>query len=121
MLQWICVRNLETGETEKIQSPLLFALIGAVPHTEWLAGVVERDSKGYIVTGRDLLVEGESAWHEDRLPLEYETSMPGVFAVGDVRHNSVKRIASAVGEGAVAVKVVHEYLSTVSEAASVTS
>lgn len=115
-LQWIRVRNLETGETETIQSPLLFVLIGAVPHTDWLAGVVQRDSKGYIVTGRDLFAEGQSAWREDRLPLGYETSLPGVFAVGDVRHNSVKRIASAVGEGAVAVKFIHEYISTLSEA-----
>ena len=78
-------------------------MIGALPHTEWLAAVVQRDAHGYLVTGADVSEGG-------RRPTRYETSMPGVFAAGDVRHGSEKRVASAVGEGAVAVRDVHDYL-----------
>jgi thioredoxin reductase (NADPH) len=80
-------------------------LIGAEPRTDWLHGAVERDHSGYVLTGRDL-----GAWPLERGPLPLETSLPGVFAAGDVRYRSVKRVSSAVGEGAIAVQLVHEYL-----------
>jgi thioredoxin reductase (NADPH) len=85
----------------------LFVLIGAHPHSDWLAGGVERDTQGFLHTGSDLL-----DWPLDRPPLPQETSSPGVFAAGDVRHGSVKRVASAVGEGASAIQQVHHYLAT---------
>jgi thioredoxin reductase (NADPH) len=82
-------------------------MIGAAPRTDWLCEVVECDNHGFIRTGRD--VSGER-WALPRTPLQFETSLPGVFAVGDVRHGSVKRVANAVGEGSVAVGSVHHYL-----------
>jgi thioredoxin reductase (NADPH) len=87
-------------------------MIGAEPHTEWLGGSVERDDRGYVLTGHDLLRAGTPppGWPLARPPLLLETSLPGVFAAGDVRHRSVKRVASAVGEGAIAVQLVYEYL-----------
>ena len=97
---------LEDSETtETVAASALFVLIGAQPHTGWLPDEVERDEGGYVVTGPDL--EG---WQLGRAPLMFETSMPGVFAAGDVRYGSVKRVASAVGAGAIAVQSVHEYL-----------
>ena len=91
----------------------LFLLIGAEPRTEWLDGSVARDAHGFVLTGNDLLVPGGAspAWPLERLPLLLETSMPGVFAAGDVRHRSIKRVAAAVGEGSTAIQLVHEYLS----------
>jgi thioredoxin reductase (NADPH) len=88
-----------------------FVRAGALD-TEWLAGSVERDDRGYILTGHDLLRSGTPPpeWPLGRPPLRQETSIPGVFAAGDVRHRSVKRVASAVGEGAVAVQLIQEYL-----------
>jgi thioredoxin reductase (NADPH) len=90
----------------------LFVLIGAEPRTDWLPSEIERDDKGFVLTGQDLLrnepmLEG---WPLERAPLLLETSMPGVFAAGDVRHRSVKRVASAVGEGSIAIQLIHEYL-----------
>jgi thioredoxin reductase (NADPH) len=89
----------------------LFLLIGAEPHTMWLAGALERDDRGFLLTGRDLL-RGEDApqgWPLRRPPMLLETSLPGVFAAGDVRHRSIKRVAAA-GEGATAIQLIHEYL-----------
>ena len=91
----------------------LFVLIGAQPRTEWLAGQLERDPDGYIATCRDLDPELSSlaaAWPLERNPYVMETSMPGVFAVGDVRHNSIKRVAAAAGEGTISIFAVHMYL-----------
>ena len=90
----------------------LFIFIGAVPRTEWLEGFVERDERGYILTGSYFNRNGPSqrGWRLERDPFLLETSVPGVFAVGDVRHNSVKRVASAVGEGSIAIQFVHQYL-----------
>lgn len=93
----------------------LFIFIGAVPHTEWLDGVVKRDERGFILSGPDLVSEGKrpKGWSLDRDPFLLETSVPGVFVVGDVRRGSVKRVATGVGEGSVAVSFIHQYLSKV--------
>ena len=90
----------------------LFVMIGAEPRTSWLPGSIERDDEGFIRTGRNLHRAGElpAGWPLKRPPLPLETSVPGVFAAGDVRHRSIKRVASAVGEGATAIQLVHEYL-----------
>jgi thioredoxin reductase (NADPH) len=100
------------GKREKLRAAGLFVLVGGTPHTQWLAGTIEMDAKGYILTGRDLLRSGHppSGWKLVREPFFLETSMPGVFAAGDARSRSVKRVASAVGEGATAIQLVHEYL-----------
>jgi thioredoxin reductase (NADPH) len=110
-LEGLVLRRCDTGATEEVPAAALFVMIGAEPHTDWLAGV-ERDDRGYILTGHDLLGPGglPAGWPHRRPPLLLETSVPGVFAAGDVRHRSVKRVASAVGEGAVAVQLVHQYL-----------
>jgi thioredoxin reductase (NADPH) len=111
-LEGLALRRRDDDTTEEVPAAALFVMIGGEPRTEWLAGV-ERDQRGYILTGHDLLgPDGWPAgWPHQRPPLLLETSIPGVFAAGDVRHRSVKRVASAVGEGAVAVQLVHQYLS----------
>jgi len=93
----------------------LFIFIGAQPRTDWLAGVVERDSLGFILSGPDLLRDGKKpkSWTLERDPFLLESSVPGIFVVGDVRHGSVKRVASGVGEGAVVVQFIHQYLAKV--------
>lgn len=106
-LEMLTLENVETGQREEVAGAALFVLIGAEPRTEWLGGVIQRDDRGYILTGRDL---AQQAWPLARAPLPFETSMPGVFAVGDARFGSVKRVAGAVGEGSVAVGSVHQYL-----------
>ena len=106
-LQAISVRDSATGREQIEPAGGLFVLIGAHPHSDWLADVVERDSQGFLLTGSDLV-----HWPLDRPPLPQETSTPGVFAAGDVRYGSVKRVASAVGEGASAIQQVHRYLAT---------
>ena len=111
-LERIVIKNSASGETEIVPTQALFILIGAVPHTDWLEGVVERDERGFILAGPDLSKHGErpKGWKLDRDPYLLETSVPGVFVAGDVRHGSIKRCASAVGEGSIAVQFVHQYL-----------
>jgi thioredoxin reductase (NADPH) len=93
----------------------LFIFVGAVPHTDLVAGLVERNQAGFIPTGPDLVREGRRPknWPENRDPYFLETSVPGIFAAGDVRQGAVRRVASAVGQGANAVSLIHKYLETV--------
>jgi thioredoxin reductase (NADPH) len=95
---------------DEVPAAALFIMIGGEPHTQWLPDEIARDSGGYLITDRDLLAQPEGHWNYDREPLTLETSMPGVFAAGDVRQGSIKRVASAVGEGATVVRLVHEHL-----------
>jgi thioredoxin reductase (NADPH) len=111
-LETLTLRNRTSGATEVVPASALFVMIGTEPHTQWLEGSVARDRSGFILTGRDLYRAGQlpGGWPLGRPPLLLETSMPGVFAAGDVRHRSVKRVASAIGEGAIAVQLLHQYL-----------
>jgi len=111
-LERIVLRDADTGEKESVDTGWLFVFIGAAPLTAWLDGTVTRDQHGFVRAGHDLLVEGKvpDSWPLDRPPYHLETSVPGVFAAGDVRAESAKRVASAVGEGAMAVMLVHRYL-----------
>jgi thioredoxin reductase (NADPH) len=106
-LDAVVVENNATGEYDTLEARSMFIFIGAAPHTDWLGGLVELDDGGYIRTGRDVAGNGAGPGRE---PLLLESSQPGVFAVGDVRSGSVKRVATAVGEGSMAVRLVHEHL-----------
>jgi thioredoxin reductase (NADPH) len=114
-LEAISIFCADSGQSETVPANSLFVFIGAEPKTDWLAGIVERDERGFILTGNDLLRDGKRprGWPLDRDPYLPETSVPGIFAVGDVRHGSVKRVASGVGEGSIAVQFIHQYFSAV--------
>lgn len=111
----ITLMNNKTCARETVPASALLFYVGAIPHTDWLGGVVERDAQGYICSGTHLMREGKrpSGWTPDRDPFILETSVPGIFVAGDVRHASTKGVTSGVGEGAMAVKLIHQYLSTV--------
>ena len=111
-LEALSIRNRGSGSEETVKAGHLFVFIGAAPRTEWLDGVVARDSRGFVLTGPDLITDGRRprGWTLDRDPYFLEASAPGVFAAGDVRASSVKRVASAVGEGAMAIQLIHSYL-----------
>ncbi len=111
-LERLTLRDTATGATETASAQWLFLFIGAAPLTDWLDGVVDRDERGFVVAGPDLSAEGDRprGWELDRAPYHLETSVPGVFVAGDARAESAKRVASAVGEGAMAVMLVHRYL-----------
>jgi thioredoxin reductase (NADPH) len=111
-LERLTLRDTATGATETVDAQWIFLFIGAAPLTDWLDGVVVRDERGFVVAGPDLSIEGDRprGWELDRAPYHLETSVPGVFVAGDARAESAKRVASAVGEGAMAVMLVHRYL-----------
>ena len=109
-LESVLLSDRRSGDTEEVALNWMFVFIGASPRTQWLGSDVVRDDKGFVVTGQDLLASSPTAWSEGRSPLNLETSVPGVFAAGDVRLGSMKRVASAVGEGAMSVYLVHRYL-----------
>jgi thioredoxin reductase (NADPH) len=111
-LERLSLCDTVTGTVEEVPASFLFVFIGASPCTQWLHGMITRDPDGFLLTGPDLLVGGKrpTGWPLDRDPYHLEGSVPGIFAAGDVRANSVKRVASAVGEGAMAIQLVHRYL-----------
>jgi thioredoxin reductase (NADPH) len=111
-LETLTLRDNTTGEVRTVDAGWMFVFIGAAPRTDWLDGVVVRDERGFVVAGPDLSLEGSQplGWPADRAPYHLETSVPGVFVAGDARAESAKRVASAVGEGAMAVMLVHRYL-----------
>ena len=114
-LERITVKHSDTGETEIVPAKSLFIFIGASPRTDWLDGIVQRDTNGFILAGPSLMQNGKrpDGWPLDRDPFLLESSVPGIFVAGDVLHESVKRVASAVGGGAIAVMFIHQYLSKV--------
>jgi thioredoxin reductase (NADPH) len=111
-LEHLVLQTSPSGETRTVPAAALFVYIGAQPHTRWLPPTIVRDKQGFILTGTDLTKDGRlpETWQLARAPLLLETSMPGVFAVGDVRYRSVKRVGSAVGAGSIAIQYIHEYL-----------
>jgi thioredoxin reductase (NADPH) len=111
-LEQLTLCETRAGEPETVRAGYLFVFIGAEPRTEWLEGVLGRDARGFVLTGPDLVLDGQRprGWDLDRDPYHLEASVPGVFAAGDVRANSTKRVASAVGEGAMAIQLLHTYL-----------
>jgi len=114
-LEAITVSDRESGKTEKVPADAVFLFIGAIPHSAVVSNVVELNEAGFILTGSDLIRDGRRPknWVPKRDPFLMETSVPGIFAAGDVRHNSVRRVASAVGQGSVTISFVHKYLETV--------
>jgi thioredoxin reductase (NADPH) len=114
-LSAITIRRELQDQTEQLPASSLFIFIGASPRTEWLGDLIARDGRGFILSGPDLLRDGKrpAGWTLDRDPGLLETNIPGIFAVGDVRHGSIKRVASGVGEGAVVVQFIHQYLAKV--------
>jgi thioredoxin reductase (NADPH) len=109
-LQSITLADRGSAVVEEVPAKALFVMIGGEPHTQWLPDEIARDDPGYLITGRDVLDQRDVEWSHQREPLTLETSMSGVFAAGDVRQDSIKRVASAVGDGATVIRLVHEHL-----------
>ena len=115
-LEFITITNSQTRQVLTLPSRGLYIFIGAIPHTDVLVGLIERDANGFILTGPDLIHNGREhpqGWTLDRQPYLFETNVPGIFAAGDVRHGSMKRVAASVGEGSIAVQLIHQYLKRV--------
>ena len=115
-LEFVTITNTQTGQLRTFPSHGLYIFIGAVPHTDLLVGIIERDANGFILTGPDLIHDGREhprGWTLKRQPYLLETNVPGIFAAGDVRHGSMKRVAASVGEGSIAVQLIHQYLKRV--------
>jgi thioredoxin reductase (NADPH) len=114
-LQKLCIQNLQDQSNYEVPADALFIFIGARPFTEWLEGHLIRNPKGYLETGKELALypNFKKVWKEERDPFLLETCIPGVFAAGDVRAGAMNRVASAVGEGSMAIKFVHAYLGSV--------
>ena len=114
-LEAISLHCATSGEISTVPANSLFIFIGATPYAHCVEGVVECDDHGFILSGSDLIRDGKrpKGWQVDRDPALLETSVPGIFVVGDVRHGSVKRVASGVGEGSIAIQLIHQYLSNV--------
>jgi len=114
-LEEISVHCSDTDRVEQVPASAMFIYIGALPRTDWLGNTVVRDDRGFVMAGPDLMKDGKHppGWNLDRPPFLLESSVPGVFVVGDVRHGSIKRVASAVGEGAIAVQFIHRYMAKV--------
>jgi len=110
-LEALTLADRRSGRVEEVPASWLFIFVGAIPRTDWLGDAVVRDAKGFVVTGPDLIALDR--WALPRPPYALETSVPGVFAAGDVRLDSMKRVASAVGEGAMSIYLVHRFLATV--------
>jgi thioredoxin reductase len=115
-LESLVLQDTASGARRSVPSDALFVLIGAQPGTQWLGEAIARDHRGFILTGPDLPAGTGDRWRPSHRPLALETSLPGVFAAGDVRHGSVKRVASAVGEGAAAIPLIHSYLRAIAAA-----
>ena len=115
-LEFITITNTQTRQRQTVRTSGLYIFIGAVPHTDGAVGLIERDANGFILTGQDLMQNGHmrpQGWTLDRQPFLLETNVPGIFAAGDVRHGSTKRVATGVGEGSIAVQLAHQYLTRV--------
>ena len=115
-LEFITITNTQTGQLQTVPTSGLYIFIGAVPHTDAVVGLIERDANGFILTGQDLIQNGRErprGWTLDRQPFLLETNVPGIFAAGDIRHGSTKRVATGVGEGTIAVQLAHQYLTRV--------
>jgi thioredoxin reductase (NADPH) len=114
-LEALVIKDNDTGDIETVPVAALFVFIGAKPHSEFVADIVERNEAGFILTGPDLIRGGRRPknWRLNRDPFLLETSVPGIFAVGDIRQDTIRRVASAVGQGSTAVSFVHQYLKTV--------
>jgi thioredoxin reductase (NADPH) len=114
-LEAISISCARSGSVDRVSARSLYVFIGAAPRTDWIDGFIQRDDRGFILTGSDLIRQGKrpNGWTIERDPFLLETSVPGVFAVGDVRHGSIKRVASGVGEGSIAIQFVHAHLAKV--------
>ena len=114
-LEALTLENRQSGEKREVEAKAMFIFIGTKPHTEFVSDIVEHDPDGFVLTGQSLHKDGRTpvSWTTNRAPMHLETSVPGIFAAGDARAGSSKRVAAATGEGAVAVQLVHQYLKTV--------
>jgi thioredoxin reductase (NADPH) len=115
-LRALTLPNDAEATEEEVEADAVYVMIGAVPRTDWLKGTLARDEQGFVLTGADVAAQDDHPWPVERPPMLLETRLPGVFATGDVRHDSVKRVASAVGAGSIAVQLAHVRLAELERA-----